>query len=126
MEQVGEKQDFECELAACGLRHEDFVLRVRRLRGRAPEWSCDYSVIVERIDAQRRHVYVGGPARNWVGRFAADLARGVYGPVKAMAAVATSLPKRCPRTGPPSSAMAKVPSAACPPVRATEVPAPDP
>ena len=34
MEQVWEKQDFECELTRHGLRHEDFVLHVRR-RGSA-------------------------------------------------------------------------------------------
>jgi len=35
LEQVGEKQDFECMLTSRGLRHEEFVLRVRRLAQRA-------------------------------------------------------------------------------------------
>jgi hypothetical protein len=30
MEQLGEKQDFEAELSRQGLKHEDFVLHVRR------------------------------------------------------------------------------------------------
>ena len=80
LEQVGEKQDFECELTSQGFRHEDFELRVRRVTGRgwSVAWSCDYSVTVARPDHDVRRVYIGGPAHGWVGRFAADLARGLY------------------------------------------------
>jgi len=81
LEQVGEKQDFECMLTARGLRHEEFTLRVRRLAHRAPgsDWNCDYSVTVTRVEGDVRHRYIGGPAHDWVKRCAADLARGAYG-----------------------------------------------
>ena len=80
VEQVGEKQDFECVLTAQGVGHEDFVLRVRRVANHrlGPEWSSDYSVTIVRLATRRRRVYLGGPAHEWVQRFAADLARGAY------------------------------------------------
>ncbi|HEY6892690.1 MAG TPA: hypothetical protein VI258_00875 [Rhodanobacteraceae bacterium] len=80
LEQVGEKQDFECMLTARGLRHEQFSLRVRRRAHRAPgaDWNCDYSVTVTRMESGVRHRYIGGPAHEWVMRCAADLARGAY------------------------------------------------
>ena len=79
IEQVGEKQAFECALTQRGLRHENFSLRVRRLthpQARV-DWSYDYAVTVMR-DAAVRRVYAGGPAYRWVERFATHLARGFY------------------------------------------------
>lgn len=80
LEQVGEKQDFECLLTTPGLKHEAFVLRVRLLSNRklGRDWSTDYSVTVTRLDTKLRHVYIGGPTHGWVKRFAADLAKGAY------------------------------------------------
>jgi hypothetical protein len=80
LEQVGEKREFECLLSAWGLPHENFELRVRRVRHRqlGDAWSCDYAVSVTRTDADLRHVYLGGPSYRWLSRFAADLANGKY------------------------------------------------
>lgn len=80
LEQVGEKQDFECVLTAQGFCHENFALRTRRVvrRNPGPDWACDYSVTVIRADFGIRHVYAGGPSYRWVDRFAADLAGGAY------------------------------------------------
>jgi len=81
LEQVGEKQDFECMLTSRGLRHEEFVLRVRRLAQRAvdADWNSDYAVTVMRTESNVSHRYIGGPVHDWVKRCAADLARGAYG-----------------------------------------------
>ena len=81
LEQVGEKREFECVLSACGFPHENFELRVRRVRNGelGDAWSCDYAVSVTRTDTDVRHVYAGGPSYHWVDRFAADLANGAYG-----------------------------------------------
>lgn len=79
MEQVGEKQDFECELTRHGLRHENFMLRVRRrARAASNPWNHDYAVIVTHLATGQDRVYAGGPAYRWVRRFAADLANGAY------------------------------------------------
>jgi hypothetical protein len=80
LEQLGEKQDFECLLTTRGLPHEDFALRVRRLPNRklGEAWSCDYSVTVTCADRDVQRTYAGGPAYRWIERFAADLARGTY------------------------------------------------
>jgi hypothetical protein len=89
MEQAWEKQDFECELTHRGLRHEDFVLHVRRRSsGGSLPWNHDYSVTVEDRRTGREHVYIGGPAHHWVSRFAADLAKRQF------AAMATACPTR--------------------------------
>lgn len=81
LEQVGEKREFECLLSSWGLPHENFELRVRRVRHRqlGDAWSCDYAVSVTRTDSDVRHVYLGGPSYRWIQRFAADLANGKYG-----------------------------------------------
>jgi hypothetical protein len=80
IEQVGEKQDFECELTLHGLRHEDFVLLVERpeARGDDAAWSHDYSVTVVDTRNGRSRAYAGGPRHNWVRRFAEDVARGLH------------------------------------------------
>jgi hypothetical protein len=86
LEQVGEKQDFECTLTAHGFAHETFALGVRRVAhpDLGAAWSCDYSVTVTRTDLGIRHVYAGGPAHRWVARFGADLTSGAYdGPPEA-------------------------------------------
>ena len=81
LEQLGEKQDFECLLTTQSLQHEDFLLHVRRLvhRQPGPDWSCNYSVRVTCITTGVRHVYLGGPPHEWLPRFAADVMKGVYG-----------------------------------------------
>ena len=83
LEQVGEKQDFECMLTSRGFRHEEFVLRVRRLAQRAldADWNSDYAVTVMRTGSNVSHRYIGGPVHDWVKRCAADLTGGVYGSV---------------------------------------------
>ena len=80
MEQLGEKQDFECELSRRGLQHEVFTLGVRRRPDsrNGAAWSRDYSVMVTNIVTARTHVYAGGPRHEWVRRFAADLSRGTF------------------------------------------------
>ena len=86
LEQLGEKQDFECLLTVHGLRHEDFLLHVRRRpRGPAgPDWSRSYSVRVTCTKTGVRHVYLGGPPNEWLRRFSADVAKGVFdGPARA-------------------------------------------
>jgi hypothetical protein len=82
VEQLGEKQDFECELTRQGFKHEDFTLHVLRQIPRGPKaaWSNDYSVTVTNIVTARSHVYEGGPKWNWVTRSSLDLANGAYGP----------------------------------------------
>lgn len=114
LEQVGEKQDFECMLTAHGARHEEFVLRVRRIThsGRGPEWNCDYSVTVARPSAHRRHVYLGGPAHGWLQRFASDLARGAYerSPTEPIAAPIVSRPPPTVAYRPNQSGCARLPS----------------
>ena len=81
IEQVGEKQDFECELSRRRLPHEDFKLRVLRRsepNGGGAAWNHDYSVAVTYLAAKLTHVYTGGPRRNWVGQFANDLLNDAY------------------------------------------------
>jgi hypothetical protein len=77
LEQLGEKQDFECALTALDLPHEDFALKVVRVihRELGPQWSQDYRVTVTRLGAGFRHVYIGGPRHCWVRRCADDLVR---------------------------------------------------
>ena len=77
LEQLGERQDFECLLTALDLRHEDFALSVRRVARRTLGDASVYAVSVTRHDCDVRHVYLGGPAHAWIERFAADAARGV-------------------------------------------------
>jgi hypothetical protein len=76
LEQLGERQDFECLLTALGLRHEDFALSVRRVVRRNLGDASVYAVTVIRHDRDVRHVYLGGPAHAWTERFAANAARG--------------------------------------------------
>ena len=80
MEQVGEKQDFEAELSRLHLRHEDFVLHVRRgrLGGLDRGWSSHYAVRVTNTATGNRGIYLGGPGENWVAVFASDVAGGKY------------------------------------------------
>ena len=80
IDQLGEKQDFECVLTRHGRPHEDFTLRVRReaTDGAAAAWSHEYCVSVTHRPADATRVYRGGPGRDWVGQFAADLSQGAY------------------------------------------------
>lgn len=77
LEQVGEKQDFECALTALALPHEDFLLDIVRVvrRDVGPQWSHDYRVTVTSVGNGFRRVYIGGPGHRWVVRCADDLAR---------------------------------------------------
>jgi hypothetical protein len=81
MEQLGEKQDFECELSRLGFKHEDFALYVRResAPGMATAWAANYTVQVTNIPASRHIIYWGGPGQRWVEEFVADVAKGSYG-----------------------------------------------
>jgi len=81
MEQVGEKQDFESELSRVGLRHEDFVLYVRRagFGGTNRQWSSNYAVRVTHLPTRKCNIYWGGPGENWVELFARDVGDGMYG-----------------------------------------------
>jgi len=80
MEQVGEKQDFEAELSRLHLRHEDFVLHVRRgrLGGLNKDWQSHYAVRVTHVMTGYRGIYLGGPGEDWVAAFASDVAQGKY------------------------------------------------
>ena len=71
LEQLGEKQDFECLLTALGFRHEDLALSVRRVTRRSLGDARAYAVSVMRAGCGVRHVYLGGPAHAWIERFAA-------------------------------------------------------
>jgi len=81
MEQLGEKQDFECELSRLGFRHEDFALHVRRAiaPGSGAAWTAKYAVRVTKIPAARHIIYWGGLGEQWVKEFVADVANGIYG-----------------------------------------------
>jgi hypothetical protein len=81
MEQLGEKQDFECELSRLGFKHEDFVLDVRHARalGAGTAWTANYAVRVTNIPTARRIIYWGGPREHWVEEFAVDAANGIFG-----------------------------------------------
>jgi hypothetical protein len=83
MEQLGEKQDFECEITRLGFKHEDFALCVRRASpsssGRMSGWTSNYAVQVTNVSTARHMIYWGGPGEKWVQQFVADLANGVYG-----------------------------------------------
>jgi hypothetical protein len=81
MEQLGEKQDFECELSRLGFKHEDFALHVRRANalGGGNAWTVNYVVRVTNIPVARHIFYWGGPGERWVEEFVADVANGVYG-----------------------------------------------
>ena len=79
LEQLGEKQDFECLLTALGLRHEEFVLYVRRVARTSLGKGCVYAVTVAREGHDGCHVYLGGPAYSWTERFAAQAMRGLFG-----------------------------------------------
>lgn len=80
MEQIGEKQDFEAELSRLHLRHEDFVLQVRRgrLGGLDRAWQSHYAVRVTNKVTGNRGLYLGGPGQDWVAAFASDVAEGRY------------------------------------------------
>ena len=81
IEQIGEKQDFECELSRLGFKHEDFALHVRRANalGAGSAWTAHYAVRVTNIPTARQMFYWGGPGERWVDAFVADVASGVYG-----------------------------------------------
>jgi hypothetical protein len=81
IEQIGEKQDFECELSRLGFKHEDFALHVRRatVLGGGNAWTAHYAVRVTNIPAARHMFYWGGPGEHWVDAFVADAASGVFG-----------------------------------------------
>ncbi len=77
IEQIGEKQDFECELSRLGFKHEDFALHVRRANvlGAGSAWTAHYAVRVTNIPTARQMFYWGGPGERWVDAFAADAAK---------------------------------------------------
>jgi hypothetical protein len=81
IEQIGEKQDFECELSRLGFRHEDFALHVRRANalGAGSAWTAHYAVRVTNVSAARQVIYWGGPREDWIQAFVADATSGVYG-----------------------------------------------
>ena len=81
MEQIGEKQDFECELSRLGFKHEDFALHVRRTTalGTGTAWSANYAVRVTNLPTARHIFYWGGPGERWVKEFVADVANGIFG-----------------------------------------------
>jgi hypothetical protein len=81
MEQLGEKQDFECEITRLGFKHEDFALCVRRASplSTGPDWTSNYAVLVTNLPTARHMIYWGGPGQNWVEEFVADVASGIYG-----------------------------------------------
>jgi hypothetical protein len=80
MEQVGEKQDFEAELSRLGIRHEDFIIRVRRARPAVTgSWAYHYAVRVTNCPSAKSNIYWGGAGENWVAQFARDLADGFFG-----------------------------------------------
>jgi len=81
MEQIGEKQDFECELSRLGFRHEDFALHVRRATalGAGTAWTANYVVRVTNLRTARHVFYWGGPRERWVEEFVADVGHGIYG-----------------------------------------------
>jgi hypothetical protein len=81
MEQLGEKQDFECELTRLGFEHEDFALCVRRANpsGTRPAWTANYAVLVTNLHTARHMIYWGGPGQEWVEQFVADVTNGMYG-----------------------------------------------
>lgn len=97
LEQLGEKQDFECLLTALGLRHEDFAIAVRRMTRGSLGDARVYAVTVMRHDRGVRHVYLGGLAYAWTERFAAHVSRGYFGcrPAIAGARRARSAPQVC-------------------------------
>lgn len=76
LEQLGDKQDFECALTALDLPPEDFALKAVRMTNRelGPQWSQDYRVTVTCLAGGFRHVYIGGPRHRSVARCAEDLA----------------------------------------------------
>jgi hypothetical protein len=90
MEQLGEKQDFESELSRLGFSHETFALYVRRANafGGGTNWVANYAVCVTNTATTRQNIYWGGPGDHWVSEFAADVARGLYGPPDLRRAVA--------------------------------------
>lgn len=81
LEALGEKRDFESELGRAGFRHEEFTLHVyweNTPRARAG-WDTRYEVKVTHAPTQTVKAYAGGPWKNWVADFAADLTGGLYG-----------------------------------------------
>lgn len=81
MEQLGEKQDFECQLTRLGFKHEDFALCVRRATatGAPAPWASNYAVLVTNMRTARHMIYWGGPGQDWVKEFVADVSNGIYG-----------------------------------------------
>jgi len=80
IDQLGEKQDFECELTRQAKAHEDFTLRVFREvpDGPGAAWSHEYRVAVTHLPTRRTRIYSGGPGRDWVGQFTVELSQGAY------------------------------------------------
>ena len=81
LEQLGEKQDFESELSRAGFRHEEFTLHIywENTRRTRAGWEQRYEAKVTHAPTQTVKAYPGGPSKNWVAYFAADLAGGLYG-----------------------------------------------
>jgi hypothetical protein len=55
-------------------------LRVHRAIG-SPDsaaWNPDYLITVTHVPSRRWRVYVGGPRRDWVNEFVADLSDGTF------------------------------------------------
>jgi hypothetical protein len=68
MEQLGEKQDFECKLSRLGFKHEDFALYVRRESAHGTEtvWAANYTVQVANTGGKTYHLL--GRSRTALGR----------------------------------------------------------
>jgi len=102
IEQLGEKQDFEAELARRGFPHEDFSLYVEIAKGTDSRatWDPRYEVEVIHRPTQSLRIYRGGPRKNWVRAFTLDLLGGAYGePTLWRSAEVSDAARRGRRTG---------------------------
>jgi hypothetical protein len=90
IEQLGEKQDFEAVLSTLGFRHEHFTLHVVQAPPGSSSWQRQqYTVTVVNVVTERRRVYRGGPAWEWVQECRLDLAQRVFGGPTPRAALPT-------------------------------------
>lgn len=74
-----EKQDFEVELTIRGYSHDDFHLVVKRLTPARAEFGLRYVVTVHNRLNDAMIEYPSSLSASWVGRFAVDLAKGLFG-----------------------------------------------
>jgi hypothetical protein len=79
LDHLDEKHDFETRLTRAGFRHEEFTLHVKPSSGSRVAAAGAYEVKVTHSPTQTVKVYCGGPEKDWVDRFSADLSGGLYG-----------------------------------------------